>query len=162
MESGTITEWKVKEGEAFAAGDIICLVETDKVRICWYCCCVCFYHSSTIALPTPLPATPPHHAAPHSAQPSPAPPHPNPIPPCSTSPHPPPSFNVLTGFKIPRPPTQPNPTQPPSPHRPHPHPTQLCTGNGRLRGAGRGRTSQNSHPCGFGRRTRRHPYDGAY
>ncbi|CAN0548434.1 unnamed protein product, partial [Laminaria digitata] len=33
METGTITEWKVKEGEAFAAGDIICLVETDKVRL---------------------------------------------------------------------------------------------------------------------------------
>lgn len=32
METGTITEWKVKEGEAFAAGDIICLVETDKVN----------------------------------------------------------------------------------------------------------------------------------
>lgn len=32
METGTITEWKVKEGEAFAAGDIICMVETDKVR----------------------------------------------------------------------------------------------------------------------------------
>lgn len=32
MEMGTITEWKVKEGEAFAAGDIICMVETDKVR----------------------------------------------------------------------------------------------------------------------------------
>lgn len=31
METGTITEWKVKEGEAFAAGDIICMVETDKV-----------------------------------------------------------------------------------------------------------------------------------
>lgn len=31
MEAGTITEWKVKEGEAFAAGDIICMVETDKV-----------------------------------------------------------------------------------------------------------------------------------
>eukprot|EP00904_Undaria_pinnatifida_P013593 jgi/Undpi1/9364/HiC_scaffold_26.g11822.m1 len=33
MESGTITEWKVKEGEAFAAGDIICLVETDKATV---------------------------------------------------------------------------------------------------------------------------------
>lgn len=32
MEMGTITEWKVKEGEAFAAGDIVCMVETDKVR----------------------------------------------------------------------------------------------------------------------------------
>ena len=32
MEIGTITEWKVNEGEAFAAGDIICLVETDKAR----------------------------------------------------------------------------------------------------------------------------------
>lgn len=32
MEMGTITEWKVKEGDAFAAGDIICMVETDKVR----------------------------------------------------------------------------------------------------------------------------------
>lgn len=31
METGTITEWMVKEGDAFAAGDIICMVETDKV-----------------------------------------------------------------------------------------------------------------------------------
>lgn len=31
METGTITEWLVKEGDAFAAGDIICMVETDKV-----------------------------------------------------------------------------------------------------------------------------------
>jgi len=31
METGTITEWLVKEGEAFSAGDIICMVETDKV-----------------------------------------------------------------------------------------------------------------------------------
>lgn len=32
MEAGTISEWKVKEGEAFSAGDIICMVETDKVN----------------------------------------------------------------------------------------------------------------------------------
>lgn len=33
METGTITEWLVKEGDAFAAGDIICMVETDKVGV---------------------------------------------------------------------------------------------------------------------------------
>lgn len=31
MEAGTISEWKVQEGKSFSAGDIICLVETDKV-----------------------------------------------------------------------------------------------------------------------------------
>lgn len=35
METGTITEWLVKEGDSFAAGDIICMVETDKVRWGW-------------------------------------------------------------------------------------------------------------------------------
>eukprot|EP00903_Cladosiphon_okamuranus_P017034 g15699.t1 len=33
MERGTITEWLVKEGDAFAAGDIICMVETDKATV---------------------------------------------------------------------------------------------------------------------------------
>ncbi|CAB1114075.1 unnamed protein product [Ectocarpus sp. CCAP 1310/34] len=33
METGTITEWLVKEGDAFAAGDIICMVETDKATV---------------------------------------------------------------------------------------------------------------------------------
>jgi hypothetical protein len=28
---GNITEWKKKEGEEFAAGDVLCEVETDKV-----------------------------------------------------------------------------------------------------------------------------------
>ncbi|CAM9933057.1 unnamed protein product, partial [Phaeothamnion confervicola] len=33
METGTITEWKVKDGAAFGPGDIICLVETDKATV---------------------------------------------------------------------------------------------------------------------------------
>ncbi|CAM9708110.1 unnamed protein product [Scytosiphon promiscuus] len=33
METGTITEWLVKEGDSFAAGDIICMVETDKATV---------------------------------------------------------------------------------------------------------------------------------
>jgi pyruvate dehydrogenase E2 component (dihydrolipoamide acetyltransferase) len=33
MEAGTISEWKVKEGEAFAAGDSIAEIETDKATI---------------------------------------------------------------------------------------------------------------------------------
>lgn len=37
METGTITEWLVKEGDAFAAGDIICMVETDKVSLVSFC-----------------------------------------------------------------------------------------------------------------------------
>ena len=33
METGTISEWKVKEGEAFAAGDSLAEIETDKASI---------------------------------------------------------------------------------------------------------------------------------
>ncbi|CAM9493639.1 unnamed protein product [Chrysoparadoxa australica] len=33
METGTVSEWKVQEGEAFQPGDVICLVETDKATV---------------------------------------------------------------------------------------------------------------------------------
>mmetsp|Transcript_27406 Transcript_27406/g.94247 ORF Transcript_27406/g.94247 Transcript_27406/m.94247 type:complete len:214 (-) Transcript_27406:1728-2369(-) len=33
MEAGTIAVWKVKEGAAFAAGDVICEIETDKATV---------------------------------------------------------------------------------------------------------------------------------
>ena len=33
MEAGTIASWKVEEGTAFAAGDVICEVETDKATV---------------------------------------------------------------------------------------------------------------------------------
>lgn len=33
METGTISEWKVKEGEAFVAGDSLAEIETDKASI---------------------------------------------------------------------------------------------------------------------------------
>ena len=33
MEAGTIAEWNVKEGEAFAAGDSVAEIETDKATI---------------------------------------------------------------------------------------------------------------------------------
>jgi pyruvate/2-oxoglutarate dehydrogenase complex dihydrolipoamide acyltransferase (E2) component len=33
MEAGTIASWKVKEGASFAAGDIICEIETDKATV---------------------------------------------------------------------------------------------------------------------------------
>lgn len=33
MESGTIASWMLKEGEAFAAGDVLCSVETDKATV---------------------------------------------------------------------------------------------------------------------------------
>jgi len=33
MESGSIASWSLKEGEAFAAGDIFCSVETDKATV---------------------------------------------------------------------------------------------------------------------------------
>lgn len=33
MESGTIANWMLKEGEAFAAGDVLCSVETDKATV---------------------------------------------------------------------------------------------------------------------------------
>ena len=33
METGTISEWKVKEGEAFSAGDSLAEIETDKASI---------------------------------------------------------------------------------------------------------------------------------
>ncbi|BGP58629.1 pyridoxine biosynthesis protein [Rhodotorula sphaerocarpa] len=33
MTEGTISEWKVKEGEAFAAGDLLLSLETDKASI---------------------------------------------------------------------------------------------------------------------------------
>ena len=32
LQQGNITAWKKKEGEEFAAGDVLCEVETDKVR----------------------------------------------------------------------------------------------------------------------------------
>jgi len=31
MTEGTIAEWMVKEGEAFTRGQILCLIETDKI-----------------------------------------------------------------------------------------------------------------------------------
>jgi pyruvate/2-oxoglutarate dehydrogenase complex dihydrolipoamide acyltransferase (E2) component len=33
MTEGSISEWKVKEGEPFAAGDVLLSVETDKAAI---------------------------------------------------------------------------------------------------------------------------------
>lgn len=33
MESGTIASWNVSEGETFAAGDVLCEVETDKASV---------------------------------------------------------------------------------------------------------------------------------
>ena len=33
MEAGTIAEWNVQEGEAFAAGDSVAEIETDKATI---------------------------------------------------------------------------------------------------------------------------------
>ena len=33
MTEGTIAEWMVKEGEAFTRGQILCLIETDKITI---------------------------------------------------------------------------------------------------------------------------------
>merc|ERR1740133_537871 len=33
METGTIASWKVGEGEAFGAGDVIAEVETDKATV---------------------------------------------------------------------------------------------------------------------------------
>jgi pyruvate dehydrogenase E2 component (dihydrolipoamide acetyltransferase) len=33
MESGTIVQWNVKEGEAFGAGVVLCEVETDKAAV---------------------------------------------------------------------------------------------------------------------------------
>ncbi|KAJ1444561.1 single hybrid motif-containing protein [Pelagophyceae sp. CCMP2097] len=33
MEAGTIAVWKVAEGAAFAAGDVICEIETDKATV---------------------------------------------------------------------------------------------------------------------------------
>ncbi len=35
MSQGNIAEWKKKEGEAVAAGDVLCEVETDKATIEW-------------------------------------------------------------------------------------------------------------------------------
>lgn len=32
MEQGNISEWAVKEGQAVSAGDVLAMVETDKVR----------------------------------------------------------------------------------------------------------------------------------
>jgi pyruvate dehydrogenase E2 component (dihydrolipoamide acetyltransferase) len=31
MEEGTIAEWRVEEGKPFAKGDVIALIETDKI-----------------------------------------------------------------------------------------------------------------------------------
>lgn len=33
MESGTISSWNIKEGSSFAAGDVLCSVETDKATV---------------------------------------------------------------------------------------------------------------------------------
>lgn len=33
MEAGTLSEWKVKEGESFSAGDSVAEIETDKATI---------------------------------------------------------------------------------------------------------------------------------
>jgi pyruvate dehydrogenase E2 component (dihydrolipoamide acetyltransferase) len=33
MEAGTISAWNVKEGSSFAAGDVLCSVETDKATV---------------------------------------------------------------------------------------------------------------------------------
>ena len=33
MEAGTIAEWNVKEGDAFAAGDSVAEIETDKATM---------------------------------------------------------------------------------------------------------------------------------
>lgn len=30
MESGNLAKWRMKEGDAISAGDIICEIETDK------------------------------------------------------------------------------------------------------------------------------------
>ena len=37
MEAGTIAEWNVKEGDAFAAGDSVAEIETDKATIGTWC-----------------------------------------------------------------------------------------------------------------------------
>jgi pyruvate dehydrogenase E2 component (dihydrolipoamide acetyltransferase) len=33
MESGTIASWVLKEGDSFAAGDVLCSIETDKATM---------------------------------------------------------------------------------------------------------------------------------
>lgn len=33
MESGTISEWQVAEGESFSAGSVLCSIETDKATM---------------------------------------------------------------------------------------------------------------------------------
>ena len=33
MESGSIASWNLKEGDSFAAGDVMCSVETDKATV---------------------------------------------------------------------------------------------------------------------------------
>lgn len=33
MESGNIGAWRVKEGDTFGAGDVICEIETDKATV---------------------------------------------------------------------------------------------------------------------------------
>ena len=38
MEAGTIAQWNVREGEAFAAGDSVAEIETDKATIGTYLC----------------------------------------------------------------------------------------------------------------------------
>ena len=37
MTEGNISAWKKKEGDAIAAGDILCDVETDKATMEWEC-----------------------------------------------------------------------------------------------------------------------------
>lgn len=35
MQSGKISSWKVKQGDTFAAGDVLLTVETDKGEAFW-------------------------------------------------------------------------------------------------------------------------------
>ena len=58
MEAGTIAEWNVKEGEAFAAGDSVAEIETDKATIgtfggtqfsIHFPSCTCFFYKSCSA-----------------------------------------------------------------------------------------------------------------
>ena len=37
MESGTIAEWALKEGDSFSAGSVLCSVETDKATMDFEC-----------------------------------------------------------------------------------------------------------------------------
>ena len=37
---GNIVEWKKKEGDELASGDILCMIETDKVRAALHHTCI--------------------------------------------------------------------------------------------------------------------------